>query len=315
MKIANYTALGAIAALVFTNSGLSASLGDTAPVRANIVVTVLPKHGNNPPETLGADDLAVVIGRNLVGNSRARVTATQPLTGDLAAMQLFVLLDDSTRSSSLGVQLPDLKAFLESLPASAEVAVGYMRNGTAALAQPFTSDHLKAAAALRLPLSIPGGNGSPYFALSDLAKHWPSKESTDRRAVLMLTDGVDRYYGGAVMDDPYVDAAIQDSLKEGLLVYSIYLRGAGLYGRSQWETNFAQSRLGEVSEETGGHAYFQEFTDPVNIAPFLKDFENRLDHQYLVTVEDLSEKGVQPVKLRTEVPGLKIEGPTRIYLR
>ena len=237
------------------------------------------------------------------------------LVGDSADLQLFILLDDSTRSSSLGIQLPELKRFVESLPATTQVAIGYMRNGSFGLVQGFTADHQKAAGSLRLPLSVPGENGSPYFALSDLAKHWPSKESTDRRAVLMLTDGVDRYYGGAVMDDPYVDAAIQDSLKEGLLVYSIYLRGAGLYGRSQWETNFAQSRLGEVSEETGGHAYFQEFTDPVNIAPFLKDFENRLHHQYLVTVEDLSEKGVQPVKLRTEVPGLKIEGPTRIYLR
>src|SRR5208283_1076941 len=174
------------------------------------------------------------------------------------------------RSSSLGIQLPELKRFVESLPATTQVAIGYMRNGSFGLVQGFTADHQKAAGSLRLPLSIPGENGSPYFALSDLAKHWPSKESTDRRAVLMLTDGVDRYYGGAVMDDPYVDAAIQDSLKEGLLVYSIYLGGAGLYGRSQWETNFAQSRLGEVSEETGGHAYFQEFTDPVNIAPFLK---------------------------------------------
>jgi hypothetical protein len=314
MKIANYTALGAIAALVFTNSGLSASLGDTAPVRANIVVTVLPKHGNNPPETLGADDLAVVIGRNLVGNSRARVTATQPLTGDLAAMQLFVLLDDSTRSSSLGVQLPDLKAFLESLPASAEVAVGYMRNGTAALAQPFTSDHLKAAAALRLPLSIPGGNGSPYFALSDLVKRWPSKESTGRRVVLMLTDGVDRYYDNATADDPYVDAAIHDAAKQGVMVYSIYLRDSGFFDRTSQTTLFAQSRLDEVSQETGGHAYFQDFTDPVSIQPFLKDFKNRLSHQYRVTVEAFNGKGVQPVEVRSELPGVTIQGPKRIYL-
>jgi hypothetical protein len=99
------------------------------------------------------------------------------------------------------------------------------------------------------------------------------------------------------------------------LVYSIYPRGAGMYGRGSWVRDFSQSRLIDVSEETGGHAYFQDLGDPVTIAPFLSDFENRLDHQYLVSIEDLNEKGVQPVKLRTEAPGVKIEGPTHIYVK
>jgi hypothetical protein len=162
---------------------------------------------------------------------------------------------------------------------------------------------------------MPGENGSPYFALSDLAKHWPSKESTDRRAVLMLTDGVDRYDESGTIEDPYVDAAVQDSLKDGMLVYSIYLRGAGLYGRSGEVTNFAQSRLIEVSQETGGHAYFEAFTDPVTIAPFLSDFQNRLENQYQVIFEAPNGKGDQSVKVRTEVPGLKIEAPTHIFVR
>jgi hypothetical protein len=233
----------------------------------------------------------------------------------LADMELFVLLDDSTQSSSLGIQLPELRTFLESLPPTTQVAVGYMRNGTFALAQAFTSDHQKAAKTLRLPVAIPGENGSPYFALSDLVKRWPSKESTDRRAVLMLTDGVDRYYGAATMDDPYVDAAIGDALKQGVMVYSIYLRGAGLYGRGGWGTNLAQSRLSEVSQETGGYAYFEGFTDPVTISPFLSDFRDRLDNQYQVTIAGLREKGVQPVKVRTELPGLKILAPTHVYVR
>jgi hypothetical protein len=242
------------------------------------------------------------------------VVRLERLTGNLADMQLFVLLDDSTRTTSLGIQLPQLKAFVESLPASTQVAVGYMRNGTFGLVQPFTADHEIAASALRLPLAIPGGNGSPYFALSDLVKHWPSKRATDRRAVLMLTDGVDRYYATATSEDPYVDAAIRDSLKEGVLVYSIYLRGSGDYGRSGWVTDFSQSRLIEVSENTGGQAYFQDLGDPVSISPFLDDFESRLDNQYLVTIQGPSEKGVQAIKVRTETPGLKIEAPTHIYV-
>jgi hypothetical protein len=310
MKIELSVVAGMIAvALMSVSPGISASNPDTPRVAAQMVITVLSGKGGTRPKSLEASELTV-----LQRNTPAPVVRLQQLTGDLADMQLFVFLDDSTRSSSLGIQLPELKTFLKSLPATTQVAVGYMRNGTFALAQSFTTDHPKAADALRLPAAIPGENGSPYFALSDLGKHWPSKQSTGRRVVLMLTDGVDRYYGLANTDDPYVDAAIHDVLKEGVMVYSIYLRGAGFAGRSAWATNFAQSRLSEVSEETGGHAYFQGLTDPVSISPFLKDFQDRLDNQYQLTFEALHEKGVQPVKLQTELPGLKIQSPTHIYV-
>jgi hypothetical protein len=297
-------------ALMAANPGISASNSNPTGVPVQMVITVRPSPSGPRPANLVAGDVRV-----LQGNTPASVVRLQRLAGDLADMQLFVLLDDSTRSSSLGTQLPELKTFLECLPATTQVAAGYMRNGTFGLTAAFTSDHQKVANALRLPTAMPGENGSPYFALSDLVKHWPSKESTGRRAVLMFTDGVDRYWDSAVMDDPYVAAAIRDALKDGVMVYSVYLRGAGLYGRGSWSTTVAQSRLIEVSEETGGYAYFQGFTDPVSISPFLKDFQDRLQNQYELTIEALNGKGVQSVKLRTELPGLKIEGPTHIYVR
>ena len=276
-----------------------------------MVVTVQPVHqGESARNGLQPGDLTVIEGNRSVPVERLR-----RLAGDLADMQLFVLLDDSTRSASLSLHLPELKVFLNSLPSTTQVAVGYLRNGTVALPEAFTADHQKAADALRLPLAIPGVNGSPYFGLSDLVKHWPSEGPAGRRAVLMLTDGVDRYYDTEVTDDPYVDAAVQDALKSGVMVYSIYLRGAGLYGRNDWVTNFAQSRLSEVSQETGGYAYFEAFTDPVTITPFLNDFLDRLGNQYEVTFESLNGHGMQPVKLRTALPGLKIESPSRILVQ
>jgi hypothetical protein len=308
MKIKRIMTEVIAAILVAGTPAISAPKTNTTGA-TQMVVTVRSAPDNRP-DGLEVGDLTV-----LRGNIPAPVVHLERLSGGLADMQLFVLLDDSSRSSSLSIQLPELKTFLESLPATTQIAVGYMRNGTFGLVQAFTADHQQAARALRLPAAIPGENGSPYFVLSDLAKHWPSKQSTNRRAVLMLTDGVDPYYGGADLDDPYVNAAIHDALKESMMVYSIYLHGAGLYGRNNWVTNIAQSRLVEVSEETGGYAYFLGFTDPVTISPFLKNFRERLDNQYRVTVEAWNEKGVQPVKLRTELHGLKIEGPTRIYVR
>ena len=297
-----------VTAIVAVGVSSAATIPNTQ--EAQIVVTMSPASGHGRVERVEANDIQV----QLAGTSTP-VIGLKRLSGNLADTQLFVLLDDSTRSSSLGTQLPELKTFIESLPATTQIAVGYMRNGSFGMVQTFTADHQKAAGALRLPMGIPGGNASPYFALTDLAKHWPSKEPADRRAVLMLTDGVDRYYGNSMVDDPYVDEAIHDMLKNGVMVYSIYLRGAGVYGRSGWSTNFAQSRLMDVSDETGGHAYFQDFTDPVSIAPFLKDFGDRLNNQYQVTIRPLNGKGIQPVKVRTELPGVKIQGPTHVYVQ
>ncbi len=311
IKIGEGSVIGMISvALVAASPGIAASIPKITSTPVQMVITERPIREGSQLATLQTADLKVVLDK-----TPAPVVRLQRLAGDLADMQLFLLLDDSTSSTSLGIQLPELKTFLESLPVTTQVAIGYMRNGTFALAQAFTADHQEAANALRLPAGIPGENGSPYFALSDLVKHWPSKQPTDRRAVLMLTDGLDRYYSQATTEDPYVSAAIQDSLKQGVMVYSIYLRGAGLYGRSGWLTNVAQSRLIELSQETGGYAYFQGFTDPVTISPFLFDFQDRLANQYRVTLEALNGKGVQPVKLRTEVSGVKIQGPTRLYVR
>ena len=241
--------------------------------------------------------------------------AVEPLTGDLANMQLFVLLDDSTQSASLGDHLAELKTFLQSLPATTQVGIGYMRernlrSGPGVHHGPSESRQSFAPAA-----GHSGRKCQPVFrafrsgeALA-IERHnrTPHGHDVDRRHRSVL--------GHATMDDPYVDTSIHDALKQGVMVYSIYLRGAGLYGRNSWVTNFGQSHLIEVSQETGGNAYFEAFSDPVNIAPFLSDFQDRLANQYRVTVESSHEKGVQPVKLRTELPGLKIDSPTRIYVR
>ncbi len=45
--------------------------------------------------------------------------------------------------------------------------------------------------------------------MSDLVKRWPA--STARREVLMISDGIDRYYGSGRSDDPYVEQAVDDA--------------------------------------------------------------------------------------------------------
>jgi len=308
MKIAPCLSAGAFVLTLAPLALFSASTSGVA-IPTQMVITVRAAKDGNLPRNLRPSELTIT-----EGNTPVAVNDVERLAGDLADMQLFLYLDDSTRSSSLGVHFSELKTFIDSLPSTTEVAVGYMRNGTFAPTE-FTTDHAKVAESLRPPLGIPALNGSPYFALSELVKHWPSKNVSHRRAVLMLTDGVDPYYGTAIEDDPYVDTSIRDALKSGVAVYSIYLRGAGPYGRNDWVTNVAQSRLSQVSEETGGHAYFQDFTDPVTVAPFLFDLQDRFDNQYRVTIAALGQKGLHPVKLQTEFRGLKIDAQSHILVR
>jgi hypothetical protein len=113
------------------------------------------------------------------------VSGWTPLRGARSGLQLVVLLDDSSRGN-LGLQLNDIRSFLSGLPPTAQVAIGYMRNGTPNLVQNFTNDHALAAKALRLPQGIAGANGSPYFCLSDLVKHWPGGKNDVRREVIMV---------------------------------------------------------------------------------------------------------------------------------
>jgi len=309
MKISWYlvTAVSGVA-LAAAMPGYSASLPDITG-SPQMVVTMLPGAGGSRPDNLAPGDINVQLSK-----TPAQIIHLQRLSGDLADMQLFVLLDDSSRSGSLGTHLKELKDFFNSLPPTTQVALGYMRNGTFSVLQEFTADHQKAVAALRLPMAVAGANGSPYFSLGDLVKRWPSDQQTYRRAVLMLTDGVDRFNGSADLDDQYMDAAIHGALRHGIMVYSIYLSGAGRYGQRGRPLMAGQSHLIEVSEETGGYAYFEDFRDPVDIAPFLNDLRDRLDHQYQVTFGAVSEKGFVPAKLHTEAKGLKVVGPTRVFV-
>lgn len=304
------SALSAAAILtIFPARGVSADSNESSAT-ANAIITVKRSRPALEAKPLASNDVFAYIGKN-----RTEVTSVQALQGEQGSLQLFIFLDDSTRSGTLGTQLPELKNFIRTLPSSTEVAIGYMRNGGFDLVQGFTSEHDRAANALRLPASTPGINGSPYFALSYLVKHWPSDQSTGRRAVLMLTDGVDRYYETNSTNDPYVDAAIKDSQHFGVLVYSIYMHGAGLYGNSGWGVTMAQSRLDQVAKATGGELYAEGLMSPVSLAPYLSDLTDRLSNQYRVTFVAARNSGLQPVQFRTELPGIKILAPQKVIVR
>lgn len=278
-----------------------------APV--HLIVTAEPKHGNNAP-TVNREDVKV-----FEGHDQDTVTDWIPAQGDRAALEFFLLLDDNS-SSSLGSQLEDLRQFIAAQPPTTLIGIAYMQNGTAQIAQNPTNDHAQAAKALRLPMGNGGGNASPYFSLSDLVKRWPP--SNARHEVLMVSDGVDRFYGTGDLQDPYLEAAIDDAGKAGVVVSAIYSPGVGHFGHSYWQAYWGQIYLSQMAEKTGGEAYYIGFSGaPVSFSPYLEDLTRRLQHQYLLAFIPKPEKkaGWHNVRLATEVPNVDLVSAGRVYVQ
>jgi hypothetical protein len=271
-----------------------------------MVVTAEARHGSDVP-VIQKEDVMVYQGRD-----RVKATDWIPLQGNHAELELFLLLDDAA-GSSLGSQLEDLRRFINSQPATTSIGVGYMRNGTVDIVQNLTNDHNKAATSLRLPSGDPGVNASPYFSVSDLIKRWP--EAPVRREILMVSDGIDRYGTGGA-SDPYVDQAVEQAQRAGIIIFSIYSPGADHFGHSFWRINWGQNYLSQLSDETGGESFYLGSGPPVSLSPYLYDLSRRLLHQYFLTflAKPAKKAGMQGVKLRTEVSNAQLVAADSVYV-
>ena len=290
-------------------AGLCAALAAASPLSAQaagsaqFVMTASVK-GSNAPPVLQQNNVSVT-----VKNRPAEITQWQPLRGADAGLQLVFLFDESA-PSYLALQIPSLRTFIQGLPASAEVGVAYMANGRAVFTQKLTSDHALAAKSLRITNSIPGVSASPYFCLSDLAKHWPSSTKT-RRVVFMVTNGEDPYYMQADMQDPYLSSAISDSQRAGMLVYSIYFKDVGFRRAGSFGRLIGQSYLLRLADETGGQTYANGLTTVVSFDPYLAQFKTSLENQYMVSITAQG-SGLQRIKVKSNLNGVKLSAPAAV---
>jgi len=297
--------LGVIFALLFgTIFGSTAFANDansSNQVPVHMVVTVKARHGNQVP-VVSANDVKV-----FQRDKQNMVTSWLPFQGDRAGLQLFILIDETSRDS-ISLQFKSIEKFIDDQPASTSIGIGYMRNGMVATAQALTPDHELAKKALRLPMGASVGYTSPYLALSDLMKKWP--DTKDRREILMITNGIDPLGGGFSNDpynNPYLEAASNQAQRGGFVIYSIYTTGAGVGGGGRgFRTASQQAGLDLLSQKTGGQTYYLGFGSPVDFTPYLDDVSYSLKHQYeLVFLAKSAKKPtLQPVKVKTEMPNM-----------
>jgi hypothetical protein len=300
MKSIRWAALPVAGALLMAAQTFAQNTG-----QGRAVVTIFAKHSEVAP-TVSQQDVSIK-----VNGKDSTVTGWAQFKGADDALELVVLIDGGARN--LGRQFEEITQFLQNLGTHTKIAVGYMENGRAAMAGPLTADHKQAMSELRLPA---GPSSNPYFSLSDLAQHWPSQERKVRREVVLLTDGVDPNNQRFDSDDPYVQSAISDSVRAGLVVYAIYWRSRPNDGDNSMVANGGQSLMSEVTEATGGSNYWAGTDNPVSFQPFFVDLMRRFANQYALdfTARLDRKPTIETLKLKIEGLSLQVACPQQVFV-
>jgi hypothetical protein len=307
-----YFLLTTVGMLIGVPSAHAADTVATAPVPVKMTVTANVANSKRSPEITQGDVLVKQ------GKTRLEVTSWVPARGEQAGLDLFVLIDDVS-DTRLGLELDDLRSFIQSQPETTAVGVGYMRNATVDIRQVFTTDHAAAAQALRLPLGSAGAYGSPYLSVVDLMKGWP--EDGHRREVLMITDGIDRAgrhlgWHRGYSNNPDADTAIAVAQKTGTIIHTMYAPAAGLTHRNYWVATNGQMNMARLSDQTGGASYYLGIHSLVSFKPYLDSLQQVLDNQYLLSFSATPGKkgGLRSIKLSTEVAGVEFAAHDAVWV-
>lgn len=304
----------AMVALALTSTQFIPLAAQTAkpgiPVRMTVTLDVKGRNKRTPE--IKPEDVVIRQGKDTL-RALEWVAAK-----DAAGLDIFVLIDEAS-DAGLGVQLADLRSFINAQEETTSVGVGYMSNGVVRVAQNLTSDHEAAAKALRLPLSNAGAYGRPWLSAVDLMNRWP--ESSNRRALVMITDGLDRpghglHFRGPGAVNPDVDTASSVAQRTGMTVYTIYNPGVGHLHRNYWAGINGQNGLAKLSQESGGEAFFLGLRPAVSFTPYLDRIGQMLSNQYLLTFEARPGKknGLQRIRLSTEVAGVEFISADNVWV-
>jgi len=187
---------------------------------------------------------------------------------------------------------------------------------SATFAAPLSADHEQVLKALHVPGGSAHSSSSAYFCLSDLAQHWPSRDTGARREVVMVTDGVDAYQPRFDPEDPYVQAAITDAVRAHLVVYSIYWMDRGFADQGSFASNAGQSLLLEVTQATGGRSFWEGMGNPVSFEPYFDELIRRFRNQYELGFSTVlrGKPEVESLKLKLSAPGAEVDAPQQVQV-
>lgn len=215
----------------------------------------------------------------------------------------------------VGNEIKSLKEFIRQLPRGSRVMIGYLRTGTLQVRQKFTSDLEKAASALRPPSGFASaGPFNPYVEVIEAVKRFES-QPLGRRAILLVSDGLDISRGidsSSPSNSVDLQRAIRESQRRSIAIYGFYAPTLAAETNRLLAGN-AQSSLQRLSNETGGHAFFQGTGAAVSFEPFIRDLVRSLDKQAALTyISTHLGKGFHRIEVHSSTPGVRVAYPSGI---
>jgi VWFA-related protein len=232
--------------------------------------------------------------------------------GTNSPITLAVLIQEDL-VPSVGNEIKALSEFIGSLPKGSRVMVGYLRTGSLQVRLKFTNDLDKAAQSLRPPSGF-ASNGpyNPYVEVIEALRKFDSQPQ-GRRAVLLVSDGLDISRGvDSSLPSQSVDLqrAINESQRRGVAIYGFYAPTLVASTNPGLAAN-AQSSLLRLSNETGGHAFFQGTGVPVSFNPFIRELDVSLQKQVALTfLSTHMKKGFHKIEVKSVTPGVRVTYPS-----
>ena len=233
-------------------------------------------------------------------------------------LELGILIQEDL-STSFNLELKGLEDFISHLPPNSRVMVAYLRGGSIQVRQKFTSDLEKASKSLRITTgSAALAPSSPFQGVSDALPRFDALP-LGRRAVLLISDGLDTSHGldsASPSQSLDLDQAILKAQRKSVAVYSFYTTTSATQNGSSILSLYGQGSLQRLADETGGRAFFQGTGAPVSFEPFLKDLSLSLKRQFALTyLSTHPAKGYHKVQVDSTNPQIKIEHPKGYYYR
>jgi len=285
---------GALIALTCSAPLMAQTPSSALAGKAIITVTAIGKK-NAPPPPVSKNDVQLTVNKE-----RKQVAGWEK--GD--SLALAILIDDSL-DSEVANQWNELREFIMAQSPNTAVAVAYASNSQVNIAQDFTTDHALAAKALRIPIGRLGIGSSPYLAVIDWLKRWPTPGG--RGSLLLISSGIDFLRGAWGPFYPDLDTVISRAQRENVNLWSIYYPSVGHRSHGFGLVNLAQNNLSKMTDETGGEAYYLGFNAPVSFKPYLDELHLHLDNQYLLSFAgDGGAKGkYDRIQVKSELPNVE----------
>jgi len=232
--------------------------------------------------------------------------------GTNSPITLAVLIQEDL-VPSVGNEIRSLAEFITGLPKGSRVMIGYLRTGSLQVKQKFTNDLEKAAKALRPPSGFASASPyNPYVEVIEALKKFDS-QPLGRRAILLVSDGLDISRGvdsSAPSQSVDLQRAVNESQRRGVAIYGFYAPTIVASANPSLVAN-AQSSLLRLSNETGGHAFFQGTGAPVSFEPFIRELDISLEKQVALTfLSTHLNRGFHRIEVKSATPGVRVTYPS-----